>query len=66
MGDGGAYVVKHPDFIASLPGARAREIYLYTEGPDPETPVSHRIDLSLVLEIVAPAEVVHTGPGPRP
>ena len=54
MGDGRTYVVKHPDFLAIPPGGRAREVVLYTEGPTPEEPRLHHIDLSLVLEFVVP------------
>ena len=54
MGDGRTYIVKHPDFLAIPPGGRAREAVLYTEGPTPEEPRLHHIDLSLVLEFIAP------------
>ena len=54
MGDGRTYVVKHPDFLAIPPGGRAREVALYTEGPTPEEPQLHHIDLSLVLEFIVP------------
>lgn len=55
MGDGTLHTVKHPDFISIPPGGRAREAHLYTEGPTPEEPVEHRIDLAGVLEIITPA-----------
>jgi hypothetical protein len=55
MGEGRTYIVKHPDFLAIPPGGRVREVVLYTEGPTPEEPRLHHIDLSLVLEFIAPA-----------
>jgi hypothetical protein len=57
MGDGRTYIVRHPDSLAIPPGGRAREVVLYTEGPTPEEPQLHHIDLSLVLEFIAPPPV---------
>jgi hypothetical protein len=62
MANGTTYIVKHHDFIAIPPGTRGRELVLYTEGPTPDDPVMHLIDLALVLEVVTPAP----GTAPNP
>jgi hypothetical protein len=52
--DGTGYEVKHPDFIATPPGARAREVVFYVDGATPEDYESHWIDLGLVVEVIVP------------
>jgi hypothetical protein len=56
LADGRSYTVRHPDFIAIPPGNLGLEAYLYTEGSRPDQYTSQWLDLSLVAEIVAPAE----------
>jgi hypothetical protein len=56
LADGRSYTVRHHDFIAIPPGNFGREAYLYTEGSQPDQFTSHWLDLSLVVEIIAPAE----------
>jgi hypothetical protein len=55
LADGRTYTVRHHDFIAIPHTPRGREVVLYAEGEDAETPEVHWVDLTLVSEIIAPA-----------
>jgi hypothetical protein len=54
--DGTVYTVKGRDWISVPPAKRAREMWYYAmiDGADPEEYETHRIDLSLVTEVILP------------